>query len=425
MSTANPLVASAQDSTSAFSGTFLVQDADDIANAIKSGDWGAGALSVASGALDTVAAVIDPIGTLIANGLGWLIEHFEPLKGWFDDFTGDAADVAAFSGTWANASTHLEGLADRYQSSLGDLSDLSGATVDAYLTHANGMIAHLRGASTWAGAMSTGLQIASTLVQMVHDVVRDALSQVVGTAISATATAAITLGIGTPVALAQIGSKVASLVAKIGHVIPKIIDALTELKRLLGRLGGSVQKAVSDISRRLHGGAATHVEPVAATRRVPTRTEFETYRDSRPSREANYGKPAAREFQREHAGPTEYRIGPPGEDVWADGLRYDPGTGGVAVEAKYVMNPGGSAVYEGTAPAFVADRALTQFDDEITRYAAAISDSNTPLTRLDIVVSTPAARDFLSERVEQLFAQSVQGHERPIDWNIRVEGDGR
>lgn len=257
MSSENLLVAEVTDNTSAVSGAYLLEDAADIARAIESGDWGAGALAAASGALDTAAAVIDPIGTLIANGLGWVLDHVEPLKSWFNDFTGDAAEVAAFSQTWANAGNHLHDVASAYQSSLSHLDELSGATIEAYFAHAKGMIAHLHGTGDWAGAMATGLQLASTLVQLVHDLVRDALSQIVGTAISAIGLSVATVGLGIPAAAAQVGARAASLASRLGRIIPQVIDALTELKRLLGKLAPAISRAVDNLTELLRGGGHT------------------------------------------------------------------------------------------------------------------------------------------------------------------------
>ncbi|MFK4788672.1 hypothetical protein [Microbacterium sp. ZW T5_56] len=269
MSEGNPLVAAPQDNTSAFAGAFLLQDAEDIANAISSGDWGAGALAVASTALDTAGAIIDPIGTLIANGLGWVLDHIEPLKSWFNDFTGDAAEVASFSGTWANTGGYLAQLADGYHGLLPQLDGMAGETIDAYLAHANTVIAHLRGASDWSSAMATGLQIASTLVQMVHDIVRDVISQLVGSAISAAATTAATIGFGAPAAMAQFGVKVSALVAKVGRIIPKVLDALAELQRLLRKLGPAIESAIQKITQLAHRGPSTPRLPDVPTPRLP------------------------------------------------------------------------------------------------------------------------------------------------------------
>ncbi|WP_433674825.1 hypothetical protein [Microbacterium gorillae] len=253
MSDGNPLVADRVDTTSAFAGAFLLQDGEDLANAISSGDWAAGALAVTSTALDTVGAIIDPIGTLIANGLGWVLDHIEPLKSWFNDFTGDAAEVASFSGTWGNTSGYIAQLADTYQGTLSQLDDMAGEGIDAYVGYANAVIANLRAAGEWSNAIAVGLQIASTLVQAVHDIVRDVLSQLVGSAISAAATTAATIGFGAPVAMAQFGTKVAALVAKVSRVITKVLDALTQLLRrlepLIRNIGEVYRKFIAFIKR--------------------------------------------------------------------------------------------------------------------------------------------------------------------------------
>ena len=64
--------------------------------------------------------------------------------------------------------------------------------------------------------MGVGMQIASTIVKIVHDLTRDALTQLAGTAISAATTAAATLGFGTPWAVAQVSTRVAALSARVG-----------------------------------------------------------------------------------------------------------------------------------------------------------------------------------------------------------------
>ena len=89
---------------------------------------------------------------------------------------------------------------------------------------------------------------------MVHDIVRDVISQLVGSAIGMAVTTAATVGFGAPAAMAQFGVKVAGLVAKVGRIIPRVIDALTELKRLLGRLGPSIGQALDNLTKLLRRG---------------------------------------------------------------------------------------------------------------------------------------------------------------------------
>lgn len=79
----------------------------------------------------------------------------------------------------------------------------------------------------------------------------------------------------------------------------------------------------------------------------------------------------------------------------------------VAVEAKYVRSPGGSALHEGTAPSFIQDRWATEFDNEMTRYGQIIRGSGTPVGRLRIVAHTQAAADYLGGRARTILGPDV------------------
>ena len=94
------LVSGPAEMSTPFTGLGLIEDGESLAQAIKSGDWVAGGLAAFSTIADGIAAVIDPLGQLIAMGMGWLMEHIEPLKGWLNDLTGDAGEVAGFAATW-------------------------------------------------------------------------------------------------------------------------------------------------------------------------------------------------------------------------------------------------------------------------------------------------------------------------------------
>lgn len=240
----NALIAGPVDTATPFSGAGLLDSGSQLVSAIESGNWVEGGMAAFSVAVDTAATVMDPIGSLIAAGLGWLIDHFEPLKGWFNDLTGDPGEVAGFAQTWANVQKQMEASADYLDRAVTDLDDLAGEAIEAYRRFQADASQHIRAAGTWAGAMSTGLQVASGLVQVVHDLVRDVLSQLVGSAISWALEAVVTVGIATPWIVAQVSSRVASWTAKIG-------DKLTALLRSCGKLGGLLEEL-----KGLLGGAA-------------------------------------------------------------------------------------------------------------------------------------------------------------------------
>ena len=233
----NPLVAAPVASEpSAFGGAYLLQDGTDLANAIQSGNWVEGGMAAFSTAVDTIAAVIDPIGTLLANGLGWVLDHIEPLRGWLQDLTGNAAEVQAFAQTWANVSNQLNRVGGDLQHRLADLDDMSGETITAYRAHVQALADTVASTGTWSGAVGSGLEIASTLVQSVYELVPDGIAQVVGTAISALITAGATLGLGTPVAVGQIVARVSSVATRVGRFIENLLSSARKLMPLFDKL---------------------------------------------------------------------------------------------------------------------------------------------------------------------------------------------
>ncbi|WP_144784104.1 hypothetical protein [Microbacterium sp. BH-3-3-3] len=262
----NALVAGPIDTATPFSGAGLLDSGTQLASAIESGNWVEGGLAAFSTVVDTVATAIDPLGSLIAAGLGWLIDHFEPIKGWFNDLTGDAGAVAGFSQTWTNVQNQLNSSADYLDRVVTDLDDMAGEAIDAYRRFQTDAAAHIRASGQWAGAMATGLQIASTIVQVVHDLVRDILSQLVGSAISWATEAVVTVGIATPWIISQVSTRVASWTAKISGKLTgllrscgKLGDLLSELRALMSR-GASLLEKVPRRGAR-NAGSSTSARP--------------------------------------------------------------------------------------------------------------------------------------------------------------------
>lgn len=264
----NPLVAAPIASQPpAFGGAYLLQDGADLADAIQSGNWVEGGMAAFSTAVDTVAAVIDPIGTLLANGLGWVLDHIEPLRGWLQDLTGNAAEVHAFAQTWANVSNQLNRVGGDLQHRLADLNDLSGETITAYRAHVQALADTVASTGTWSGAVGSGLEIASTLVQAVYELVRDGIAQVVGTAVSALITAGATLGLGTPVAVGQIVARVSSVATRVGRFIEKLLSSARKLMPLFDKLC----TVLGRLFRGGHGGGvADDLDVAHGTRPAPT-----------------------------------------------------------------------------------------------------------------------------------------------------------
>lgn len=254
MTPPNPLVAGPVNTTSPLQGTFLLEDGEALVSAIKSGDWVAGGFAAFGAVMDTVAAASDPLGSLIAAGLGWLMEHLQPLKGWLNDLTGDSGAVAGFAQTWTNVGTQLRQSAGDLATVLGDLDAADGAAVQAYLAFQRDVVAHLKGAASWADGLATGMQMASTIVQVVHDMVRDALAQLVGSLISYAAELVLSLGLATPLVIEQASTRVAALATKFSKKIPDMVAAIRKLGDLVEKLKALFTRFGDTADSLLKGG---------------------------------------------------------------------------------------------------------------------------------------------------------------------------
>ena len=156
----------------------------------------------------------------------------------------------------------MQGVSDELNRTLADLDDQHGQFFDTYRQFQGENAAHAAAAGRLASAMGVGMQIASTIVKIVHDMTRDALTQLAGTAISAATTAAITIGFGTPWAVAQVTTRVSALSARVGKYITKLVKAIKELLPRLedaARLFRSLRKALDEALESGKGALRTAV----------------------------------------------------------------------------------------------------------------------------------------------------------------------
>lgn len=282
--TANPLVAGPVDTSTAFGGAGLLDSLHSLNSSLQSGDWVGSALSGAGVALDTLATAMDPIGSLIAAGLGWIMEHLEPLKGWLNDLTGDAGAVLGFAATWDNVAAAMNSAGDELGRVVqADLEAMSGASVAAYVAYANGLADRARAAGSSASSMGSALRTCSTIVQVVHDLVRDTLSQIVGSIISAVGFAVLTVGTGIPKVIADVSARVASVSLRIGRQVTAVIEAVSRLRGLLREMQDILSRLASGVRGRLPGAAGR--ADVAPTPRVPVRTALPDISDLKLDRD--------------------------------------------------------------------------------------------------------------------------------------------
>ena len=251
------LVAERQDARSGFEGLGIIEDGHALVEAIQGGSWAGTALGIAFTGLDVASAVSDPIGTLISMGLGWALEWVWPFNELFNALAGDAAQVEANAQTWENVAMSLGAAgAQLEEDTTTCLSDMAGDTVEAIRTSAGGVAEHVQAASQWAQAMADGLRMASGIVQVVHDVVCQAISDLTGTICSVAIEEACTLGLATALVIEQITTRVAALSTHVFEAIGHLKTAFSSFHGLLSELGRLWNTLTGAISSMVHRGAA-------------------------------------------------------------------------------------------------------------------------------------------------------------------------
>src|SRR5699024_5966609 len=95
-------------------GAGIVDSVRATSNAVDSEDWGDLAASGGVLALDGLLLVIDPVGSALAAGVGWLMEHFDPLRELLDFVAGDPGAIKSGADAWLAIKDELQELASEF-----------------------------------------------------------------------------------------------------------------------------------------------------------------------------------------------------------------------------------------------------------------------------------------------------------------------
>lgn len=228
----NSLVAERQDTTSTLSGAGLLDDIEQLSSAITNKSWVSEALAGVAMGVDTIAYVSDPLGTLMAWGIGWVFDHIQPFKDWMLQLAGDSDQLRANGQTWKNISATLRAAAHNIEqdvrASFPDGS-FTGSTASAYVTASSATTAGIAMAGTLSGAVGTAYDVCAVIIQFVHDFVRDAISQVVGSILSYAVELVASFGTAFPLVMEQISTRVASLMGGVSKRISALKESLSNL----------------------------------------------------------------------------------------------------------------------------------------------------------------------------------------------------
>jgi RHS repeat-associated protein len=249
----NPLVAPKQDSTTWHSGINVLDDAAGVYDGVSSGSWIEGGIAAFGTGLDLLTIAMNPVGTLISYGLNWLIEHVKPLQDALNQLAGDADQIAAYSQTWKNVGAAVDKAAKDLSAAVTkDTAHWTGAAADAYRANLKAKIEHLGAAATCANTIGTVVEIVGVITGAVRALVRDMVTQAVGDFIQDALEEVCSLGLGTPVVVAQVVEQVSDWIEKITGVIKKLINSVEALRPMMSKLE-EIFAAVKKVMAELHG----------------------------------------------------------------------------------------------------------------------------------------------------------------------------
>jgi RHS repeat-associated protein len=258
----NPLVAEVKDSTKAYTGSSLLESAFELKSAIESGDWASVALGAVGTALDALSMAMDPFGAILANGVGWLMEHVGPLKEALDALTGNADEITANSETWKNIATELGSVGTDLAGMVSaDLHSWTGIAADTYRDRATDTVTLLDAAKQGCEGASSGVKTAGEVVAAVRALVRDIIAELIGHMISWALQVLFTLGIGLTWVVPQVVNAVAKTASKIANLTKKTVKALQALMPLLKRADDLFADAASALKKLTPGKGAPAPKP--------------------------------------------------------------------------------------------------------------------------------------------------------------------
>lgn len=227
------LIAPVQSSREVWTGSGLADSIEGLVDAIKSEGWVDDALAGAALGVEVAATVMDPVSALLANGLGWAMEYFEPLRQVLDELTGKPDVVASHASTWTNMATELAAMSTDLKSALDDdLPDWHGPAADAYRQLMVNNVEAIGGLAAVSAAMASATEGAGGLVELTREIVRDLIADLVARVIVWAAEAIFVVTI--PVIASQIAAAVVKWAGRILVYTTALITSLTNLKKLLG-----------------------------------------------------------------------------------------------------------------------------------------------------------------------------------------------
>ncbi|MDQ0376803.1 WXG100 family type VII secretion target [Amycolatopsis thermophila] len=236
--------------------------------AVKENDKVAVGIGSAGLALETLGLALDPIGSLLTAGIGWLIEHISVLRWPLDIMWGDPEGIQAAEEAVKAEKAKLEQWAQDHQTKLATLMESwSGEGADQFRKSMEAVTDQLNAIGGYLENAGKSMKVAGGLVGAFRGIARDLIAMLLATiikgALIAAALAPVTFGASIAFFIGTTIGMVATALGKIGAKIAELTRKLVDLGASLAKLG----KAGDDLA----GAKPPSVKP-GASGPAPTNT---------------------------------------------------------------------------------------------------------------------------------------------------------
>jgi uncharacterized protein YukE len=226
------LVAAVESTRQPWTGAMLPDAIEGLVEAIESEGWVDDALAGTGLALTAVGTAMDPFSALFANGLGWAMEYFQPLRNALDAITGMPDVVLSHAQTWDNMAGELEGMSQDLQRHLvRDLPNWQGASATEYHDMMVNNVEALGGLGAAARAMAAATEGAGNLVRFTRDLVRGFIADLVARVIRIAAEAASV--VAAPLVVWEVASFIFTWGGRVFTYASALVTSLQNLNKLL------------------------------------------------------------------------------------------------------------------------------------------------------------------------------------------------
>jgi uncharacterized protein YukE len=245
--------------TTATSGAGIVDSYTGLVSAITSDsesegekvlDVGLSALGVVT---DTIGFAIDPLGSVLTAGVGWLLEHISFLREPLDALLGNPDEINANIDQLKNAALEMHMISEEHRQDLSAVSDWSGQAADNYRTSVGQLAGELDalGSTLDGTAAVVGISgmLVCTLRGIVFDIISSVVAELVKGALIALASSVVSLGSSIAAYCGYAGGRAAMTASKIAGKISKLLGGLGRQAGRLGELAKAMQRLADGLDR--------------------------------------------------------------------------------------------------------------------------------------------------------------------------------